>query len=68
VRALWWHHDALFRTLHKLYRSDRFLQHAQQNSLEHKTLLKLLGERDGDRAARYLEKHLEFSKRLIFIG
>lgn len=68
VRALWWHHDILFRTLHKLYRSDRFLQRALQNSLEHETLLKLLGEGDGDRAARYLEKHLEFSKQLIFMG
>ena len=68
LRALWWHHDILFRTVHKLYRDDRFFQRVQQNSLEHETLLKLLGERDGDRTARYLEKHLEFGKHLIFMG
>ena len=68
LRALWWHHDILFRTVHKLYRDDRFFQRVQQNSLEHETLLKLLGERDGERTARYLEKHLEFGKHLIFMG
>lgn len=68
VRALWWHHDILFRTVHKLYRDDRFSQRVQQNSLEHETLLKLLSDRDGDRAARYLEKHIEFSKHLILMG
>ena len=26
LRALWWHHDILFRTVHKLYRDDRFFQ------------------------------------------
>ena len=68
LRALWWHHDILFRTVHKLYRDDRFLQRVQQSSLEHETLLKLLEDRDGDRTARYLEKHLEFGKHLVFMG
>ena len=68
LRALWWHHDILFRTVHKLYRDDRFFQRVQQSSLEHETLLKLLAEGDGDRTARYLEKHLEFGKHLIFMG
>lgn len=68
VRALWWHHDILQRVVHRLYRDERFGRRVQQNSLEHATLVKLLSEGDGERTARYLEKHLEFSKHLIFLG
>lgn len=67
-RALWWHHDILFRVIHRFYRSPSFQRRAHQNSLEHKTLVKLMAEKDGDRAARYLEKHIEFGKHLIFMG
>lgn len=68
LRALWWHHDILYRSVHRLYRDDRFGARVQQSSLEHETLLKLLLEGDGDRAARYLEKHLEFGKQLVLLG
>ena len=68
LRALWWHHDILYRTVHRLYRDDRFGARVQQNSLEHETLFKLLLESDGDRTARYLEKHLEFGKQLVLLG
>ena len=52
--------------MHRLYRDDRFGARVQQSSLEHETLLKLLLE--GDRTARYLEKHLEFGNQLVLLG
>lgn len=67
-RALWWHHDVLFRVIHRFYRNESFGRRARQNSLEHQTLVKLMAEKDGERAARYLEKHIEFGKHLIFMG
>lgn len=60
-------HERLRRSKRRLYQGD-YRKRVEQNCLEHKKLLDIMSSGDGERAARFLEKHIEFSKRLLLLG
>lgn len=67
LRTIWLQHDMLYRVVNRLYHYDDFRKRMEQNHLEHVNLVKLMLEGDGERAAKYVEKHIEFSKRVLLL-
>ena len=67
LRALWRQRDILYRVKYQIYDHEDYAKRVEQNYLEHAALLRLLKADDGERAARYIEKHIEQTKRLLWL-